>query len=160
MLNVNVNVKCSVYMSDLKTESYNIYGNWLAEFSRHVSITNLRARNTLHSCLPLGFILELTIFHSRLFNISALKLSDIGSKMPDSCCSVGCSNRRGEKPRFGFCICICICICNPTGNTTMPVENTWEDNFSCHSPDQVVVLVLTRKLCQMIKNSVGWAKGC
>ena len=54
--------------------------------------------NTLHSCLPLEFILELTIFHSRLFNISALKLSDIGSKMPDSCCSVGCSNRRGDKP--------------------------------------------------------------
>ena len=30
MLNVNVNVKCSVYMSDLKTEPYNIYGNWLS----------------------------------------------------------------------------------------------------------------------------------
>ena len=97
-VNVNVNVKCSVYMSDLKTEPYNIYGNWLSQFSRHVRITSLRARNTLHSCLPLEFILELTIFHSRLFNISALKLSDIGSKMPDSCCSVGCSNRRGDKP--------------------------------------------------------------
>ena len=46
-------------------------------------------------------------------------------------------------------------FCHPTGNTKMPVENTWEDNFSCHSPDQVVVLVLTRKLCQMIKNSAG-----
>src|SRR4029434_2698069 len=54
--------------------------------------------NTLHGCLPLEFILELTIFLSRLFNISALKLSDIGSKMPDSCCSVGCSNQRGDKP--------------------------------------------------------------
>src|SRR4029434_10755017 len=65
-------------------------------------ITSLRARNTLHSCLRLEFIQELTIFHSRLFNISALKLSDIGSKMPDSCCSVGCSNRRGDKPGLCF----------------------------------------------------------
>ena len=54
--------------------------------------------NTLHSCLPLEFILELTIFHSISFNISALTLSDLGSKMLDSCCSVGCSNRRGDKP--------------------------------------------------------------
>src|SRR4029434_9864234 len=95
---LNVNGKCLVYMSDLKTKPYNIYGNWLSYFSRHVRITSLRARNTLHSCLPLEFIKELTIFHSRLFNISALKWSDIGSKMPDSCCSVGCSNRRGDKP--------------------------------------------------------------
>src|SRR4029434_2995051 len=54
------------------------------------------------------FVQELTIFHSRLFNISALTLSDLGSKMLDSCCSVGCSNRRGDKP--GFCF---YCIQNP-----------------------------------------------
>ena len=99
---LNVNVKCSVYMSDLKTEPYNIYGNLLSQFSRHVRITSLQARNTLHSCLPLELIQELTIFYSRLFNIFALKLSDLGSKMPDSCCSVGCSNRRGDKPGLCF----------------------------------------------------------
>src|SRR4029434_626893 len=50
----------------------------------------------------LEFLHELTLFHSRLVNISALKLSDIGSKMPDSCCPVGCPNRRGDKPGFFF----------------------------------------------------------
>src|SRR4029434_8360773 len=200
----------------------------------------MRARNTLHSCLPLEFIQELTIFHSRLFNISALTLSDLGSKMLDSCCSVGCSNRRRDKPRFFFiafktrppCYQVIVdrfwfnfsrthskvaillglvikavtlfwsphlseslpkteidqeiksrnkastqfkldypvsslrlrqvpkqvgkasVFCHPIGNTTMPVENIWDNNLSCQSPDQVFVLVFTRKLCQMIKNSV------
>src|SRR4029434_6114527 len=61
-------------------------------------MTSWRARKAFHTCLTLEFIQEPTTFHSRSFNISALKLSDIGSKMPDSCCSVGCSNQREDKP--------------------------------------------------------------
>src|SRR4029434_2762375 len=65
-------------------------------------MTSWRAKKTFHSCLTLEFIQEPTTFHSRSFNISALTLSDLGSKMLDSCCSVGCSNRRGDKPGISF----------------------------------------------------------
>src|SRR4029434_6330365 len=65
-------------------------------------MTSWRARKAFHSCLTLEFIQEPTTFHSISFNISALTLSDLGSKMLDSCCSDGCSNRRGDKPGFFF----------------------------------------------------------
>src|SRR4029434_8762416 len=61
-------------------------------------MTSWRARKAFHTCLTLEFIQEPTTFHSISFNISALTLSDLGSKMPDSCCSVGCSNRQGDQP--------------------------------------------------------------
>src|SRR4029434_4070242 len=104
-VNVNVNVKCSVYMSDLKTEPYNRTIFTVIGFHSFHVTSELPAcgqENTLHSCLPLEFIQEPTTFHSISFNISALTLSDLGSKMLDSCCSVGCSNRRGDKPGFFF----------------------------------------------------------
>src|SRR4029434_9105365 len=65
-------------------------------------MTSGRAKNTFHTCLTLEFIQEPTTFHSISFNMSALTLSDLGSKMLDSCCSVGCSNRRGDKPGLCF----------------------------------------------------------
>ena len=93
-----LNVQSTCQISRLNLTIFTVIGF----HSFHVTSELPACGQEIHSTVVYHWNLykELTSFHSRLFNISALTFSDLGSKMLDSCCSVGCSNRRGDKPGF------------------------------------------------------------